>query len=174
MKEANNRISFVILGVCVDDIIPVSNNPVLLKAEKAALCERFEMIDQGEIHYILGMSIKRDRECRTLTISQANYVERILRKFGIQSPCGPSIITVDDSSRVDGLLQEFLKRLILYDFDRVCFLQINSLTKFTGNKMYFIIITVPFYFHMSFCRDFCGHMQVSGFRLPLKVKDRKA
>ena len=47
VKEANDRISFVILGVYVDDIIPVSNNPVLLKAEKAALCERFEMIDQG-------------------------------------------------------------------------------------------------------------------------------
>lgn len=75
VKEANDRISFVILAVYVDDIIPVSNNPVLLKAEKAALCERFEMIDQGEIHYLLGMSIKQDRECRTLTISQANYVE---------------------------------------------------------------------------------------------------
>ena len=53
VKEASGHISFVILGVYVDDIIPVSNNPALLKAEKAALCERFEMIDQGEIHYLL-------------------------------------------------------------------------------------------------------------------------
>ena len=88
VKEANDRISFVILGVYVDDIIPVSNNPVLLKAEKAALCERFEMVDQGEIHYLLGMSIKRDRECRTLTISQTNYVEKVLRKFGMEN-CKP-------------------------------------------------------------------------------------
>ena len=48
VKEANDRIRFVILGVYVHDIIPVSNNPALLKAEKAALCERFEMVDQGE------------------------------------------------------------------------------------------------------------------------------
>ena len=88
VKEANDRISFVILGVYVDDIIPVSNNPVLLKAEKAALCERFEMVDQGEIHYLLGMSIKRDRECRTLTISQTNYIEKVLRKFGMEN-CKP-------------------------------------------------------------------------------------
>ena len=88
VKEANDRISFVILGVYVDDIIPVSNNPVLLKAEKAALCERFEMVDQGEIHYLLGMSIKRNRECRTLTISQTNYVEKVLRKFGMEN-CKP-------------------------------------------------------------------------------------
>ena len=85
MKEANGRISFVILGVYVDDIIPVSNNPALLKAEKGALCERFEMIDQGEIHYLLGMSIKRDRENRTLLISQPNYVEKVLRKFGMEN-----------------------------------------------------------------------------------------
>ena len=88
MKDVNGHISFVILGVYVDDIIPVSNDTALLKAEKAALCERFEMLDQGEIHYLLGMSIKRDRESRTLTISQPNYVEKVLRKFGMEN-CKP-------------------------------------------------------------------------------------
>ena len=88
VKEADGHISFVILGVYVDDIIPVSSDPALLKAEKAALCERFEMIDQGEIHYLLGMSIKRDRESRTLMISQPNYVEKVLRKFGMEN-CKP-------------------------------------------------------------------------------------
>ena len=62
VKEANRHISFVILGVHVCDIIPVSNDPAMLKAEKAALCERFEMTDKGEIHYRLGLSIKRERE----------------------------------------------------------------------------------------------------------------
>ena len=46
----------------------------MLKAEKAALCERFEMIDQGEIHYLLGLSIKRDRESRTLTTITSTYL----------------------------------------------------------------------------------------------------
>ena len=58
VKEANGHISFMMLGLYVDDIIPVSNNPALLKAEKAALRGRFEMIDQGEIHFLLGMSFK--------------------------------------------------------------------------------------------------------------------
>ena len=88
VKEADGRISFVILGVYVDDIIPVSNNPALLKVEKAALCGRFEMIDQGEIHYLLGMSIKRNRECRTLTINQPNYLEKVLKQFGMEN-CKP-------------------------------------------------------------------------------------
>ena len=78
VKEANCRISSVILGVYVDDIIPVSNNPAMLKVEKAALCERFEMIDQED--NVLGTSIKRDRESRTLAIhvSQPNYIEKVL------------------------------------------------------------------------------------------------
>ena len=88
VNEANDRISFVILGVYVDDIIPVSSSPAVLKAEKAALCERFEMIDQGEIHYLLGMYIKRDSESRTLMTSQPNYVEKVLRKFGMEN-CKP-------------------------------------------------------------------------------------
>ena len=88
VKEPNGHISFVILGVYVDDIIPVSNSPALLKAEKAALCERFEMTDLGEIHYLLGMSIKRDRESRTLTISQPNYLDKVLKKFGMAN-CKP-------------------------------------------------------------------------------------
>ena len=45
--------------MCVTDIIPVLKNPVLLKAEKAALCERYEMTDQG---YFPGMPIEQERE----------------------------------------------------------------------------------------------------------------
>ena len=88
VKEASGCIRFVILGEYVDDIIPVSNNPALLKAEKAALCERFEMIDQGEIQYLLGMSIKRDKESRTVMISQPNYAGKVLRKLGMEN-CKP-------------------------------------------------------------------------------------
>ena len=73
--------------VCLD-IIPVSNNPALLKAEKIALYGKFEMTDLGEIHYLLGMSIKRDRESRTLTISQPNYLNKVLKKFGMEN-CKP-------------------------------------------------------------------------------------
>ena len=88
VKEANGRISFVILGVYVEDIIPVSNNLAMLKAEKVALGERFQMTGQGEIHYLLGVSIKRDRESKTLTISQSHYIEKVLKNFGMEN-CKP-------------------------------------------------------------------------------------
>ena len=88
VKEAYGHINFIILGVYVDDIIPVSNDPAMLKVEKATLCERFEMIGHGEICYLLGLLIKRDRESGTLTISQPNYKEKVLRKFGMEN-CKP-------------------------------------------------------------------------------------
>ena len=46
------------------------------------------MIDQGDMHYLLGKSIKRDREFRTLTISQPNSVEKVLKKFRMEN-CKP-------------------------------------------------------------------------------------
>ena len=63
---------------------PVSNDIDFLNAEKKSVCDRFEMTDQEEVHYILGMSIKRDRKNRTMYISQQNYVEGILKRFGME------------------------------------------------------------------------------------------
>ena len=82
-------ISFVILAVYVDDIIPVSNDVKMLKAEKESLCREFEKVDLGEINFILGMSSKRDRATRTLTISQGQYVKDLLKRFGMEEckPC---------------------------------------------------------------------------------------
>ena len=42
------------------------------------------MVDQGEIQFILGMSIKRDRQKKTLFISQEKCLENILNRFGMQ------------------------------------------------------------------------------------------
>ena len=64
VKEANCRISSVILGVYVEDIIPVSNDSAMLKAEKAALnvCERFEMIDLEDNYTLSSWYINQARQ----------------------------------------------------------------------------------------------------------------
>ena len=88
VKNSDGRISFVILAVYVDDIMPVSNDKVMLNAEKASLCKKFDMIDRGEVHYILGMSIKRDRDTTTLYISQQSYLEKVLQRLEMEN-CKP-------------------------------------------------------------------------------------
>ena len=78
VKQESGFVSFVILAVYVDDIIPVSNDPEMLASEKKLLSDEFQMVDQGELQFILGMSVKRDREKKTLFISQEKYLERIV------------------------------------------------------------------------------------------------
>ena len=88
IMEEDEQTCFVILAVYVDDIITVSNDTLMLNAEKASLCHRFEMVDKGEAHHVLGMSIKRDRKAKTLFTSQPKYLEHVLQRFGMED-CKP-------------------------------------------------------------------------------------
>ena len=46
---------------------------MMLAAEKACLCNKFDNVDQGEVNSILGMLINRDRATKTLFISCYYY-----------------------------------------------------------------------------------------------------
>ena len=83
-RKGNGQVKYVIFGIYVDDITDVSNDTEMLEAEKVALCKRFEMVDEGNTHYLLGMTIKRDRDSRILTISQPGYLEKVLDRFCMQ------------------------------------------------------------------------------------------
>ena len=105
IKNSNGKISFVILAVYVDDMLPVSNDIDFLNAEKKSLCDRFEMTDQGEVHYILGMSIKRDRQNRTMYISQQNYAKGILKRLGMED-CKPISTPTENDAKFHKLSDE--------------------------------------------------------------------
>ena len=85
VKQDDGKISFIIMAVYVDDIIPVSNDNMLLSAEKRAICDEYDMVDNGEIKHCLGLIIKRDRKNKILSISQSNYIENVLVKFGMEN-----------------------------------------------------------------------------------------
>ena len=46
------------------------------------------ILDNGNIHYVLGMQITRDRTNRTLTISHPNYLSNVLKRFNMEN-CRP-------------------------------------------------------------------------------------
>ena len=58
----DNDDGFTILTVYVDDCILISNHISLIHKIKALLHTTFEMTNEGEIHYILGNSIIRNRQ----------------------------------------------------------------------------------------------------------------
>ena len=86
LKEVDGK--FVIHVIYVDDLIPISNDKPMLEAEKDKLMRQFDMVDKGEISFILGMQVKRDRERGLLSISQPAYLETMLKKFKMEN-CNP-------------------------------------------------------------------------------------
>ena len=79
-----NRGSTVI-AIYVDDMLLFSNNVDMLKREKSTIGKRFHVEDLGELHYVLGMSVKRNRRLRTLSISQKTYLQGILKRFDMEN-----------------------------------------------------------------------------------------
>ena len=76
--------NFILLILYVDDILLASSNICLLKETKAFLLSQFDMKDMGEAHYVLGIEITRNRKQQALGLSQKNYLDKILQRFGMQ------------------------------------------------------------------------------------------
>ena len=69
----------------MDDILLAANDINFLLETKQMLSYNFDMKDLGEAHYILGIEILRDRSKRVLGLSQKTYIDRILKRFNLQS-----------------------------------------------------------------------------------------
>ena len=52
---------------------------------KSNLSSHFEMTDLGELAWILGIRVKHDRISRTITLSQAAYIDSIVKRFNLSS-----------------------------------------------------------------------------------------
>ena len=67
----------------VDDLIIAGSYMRVIDEFKVAISKRFKMKDLGELKWILGMEIKRDRSIRRIEISQAAYIKQMLERFGM-------------------------------------------------------------------------------------------
>lgn len=72
----------MILIIYVDDMLLASNNKRKLIEVKAKLMKAFEMTDLGEPKNFLSLNIQRNREIKTMLITQEEYINKILNKFG--------------------------------------------------------------------------------------------
>jgi hypothetical protein len=73
----------ILIALYVDDLLLLSNSLKGLTTLKRDLSRLFAMKDLGEAHYVLGIQIDRDRTARTLSISQREYVQKVLHRFGM-------------------------------------------------------------------------------------------
>ncbi|GJS55874.1 retrotransposon protein, putative, ty1-copia subclass [Tanacetum coccineum] len=79
-KRAGGSI-IVFLIIYVDDILLMGNNIPMLQDVKSWLGKCFSMKDLGEATYILGIKIYRDRSRRLIGLSQNAYIDKILKRF---------------------------------------------------------------------------------------------
>ena len=79
---------FIFLVLYVDDILLACNDIGLLHETKKFLAKNFEMKDLGDASFVLGIQICRDRSQGVLGLSQKNYINKVLKRFGMQN-CKP-------------------------------------------------------------------------------------
>ncbi|KAK0574738.1 hypothetical protein LWI29_028303 [Acer saccharum] len=74
----------VFLILYVDDILLIGNDVGVLTSVKEWLAKQFDMKDLGEASFILGIQVITDRKNRTIALSQASYIDKILSRFSMQ------------------------------------------------------------------------------------------
>lgn len=71
-----------VVSTFVDDIkIMTPKRSGMMEVVKAELTSAFSMVDMGPISFYLGLKVERDREKRTIKLSQPAYIDKVLAKF---------------------------------------------------------------------------------------------
>ena len=74
----------IFLVLYVDDILLAINDIGMLHETKRFLSKNFEMKDLGDASFVLGILIQRDRSRGILGLSQRSYIDKVLKRFGMQ------------------------------------------------------------------------------------------
>ena len=91
--------SLSIVLVHVDDCTITATSMNLINDFKLRISQHVEITDLGELHWLLGIEVKRDRERRTIHLSQRSYIDSIIRRYGFQD-LKPVSIPMDTNVRL--------------------------------------------------------------------------
>jgi hypothetical protein len=81
-SQSNNGLA--IIATAVDDLTISTSSEKLLKNTKNNIKGEFNMKDIGKLYWLLNIKIKRNRELKTISLSQDAYIEKILKCFNLQ------------------------------------------------------------------------------------------
>ena len=81
----------VIIGVYVDDMPLLASSITAIVKVKHFLANKYDIKDLGEIKFILGIRVSRNRAARTITLSQRDYIDKVVSSFGLQDARSLSI-----------------------------------------------------------------------------------
>ena len=81
-RRIEGRLAYIF--VYVDDLVIATNSVEEMRVVKRELSDKWSMKDLGPLESILGIRVIRDRQKRTLTLSQERYIDVVLNKFKLQ------------------------------------------------------------------------------------------
>ena len=119
-----------ILALYVDDAICVGRSLEFINKFKADFAEAFDIEDLGPVAWLLGCSIRRDRQAKTLHVDQKQYVIDLLDIFGM-TDCSPVATPMSAKPTVDDSLDEALDT------------KVYKYAKLVGKLMYLVNCTRP-------------------------------
>ena len=73
---------YIYLLLYIDDMLIASENKSTIDKLKKNLSSEFEMKDLGEAN-VLGMEIERDRRSGKVSLTQKEYLKKVLQRFNI-------------------------------------------------------------------------------------------
>ena len=99
----------IILALYVDDILLLGEDQHVMNIAKRELMGMFEMKEQGQVEWLLGMRVDRDRRAGKIWLTQSTYVDQILEENNlchvkpVSTPMvyeGKEVKTEDESTKM--------------------------------------------------------------------------
>jgi hypothetical protein len=66
----------------VDDLTIMTSNMALMTEVEKRIASKFQISDGCEVYWVLGIAVKRDRDARTIGLSQTSYLKTTLEGYG--------------------------------------------------------------------------------------------
>ena len=74
----------ILVAADVDDMTIARSSKRVICKFKEGLNQKVKIKDLGNLHWMLGIEVERDRATRTISFSQCTYITKILEWFGLQ------------------------------------------------------------------------------------------
>ena len=95
-----NTDGIVIVAIHVDDMTILVSSNTLMSQVKSDLNSKFDTQDLGPVKQILGMEITRDKTTGSITITQTQYLKKILERFQM-TKCYPVTTLPNPNIKLD-------------------------------------------------------------------------
>ena len=109
--------AFLAMAVYEDDFFVAFNDEAVFEALKSHLEKHFRIKDLGDLRWALGIRVTRDRQARTLSLDQEQYLSDMLKTFRmdqcvpVDTPEQPGLLLTKAMSPADDVARQHMSSI---------------------------------------------------------------